>query len=171
MASTQGPENGAPEAGVEDFPTFFRREFPRLVLHLTVRGYEREADDAAVQAMTAAFDGWAGIERPAAWVRTVALRIAQRAQLQERRRGRREQAYAEQNPNPVQVGPSGALEISEQQAVVLKRIARLSPVRRSVVALAFDGCTVGEIAQQLDIAEATVRSHLRHARRALSETM
>jgi RNA polymerase sigma-70 factor (ECF subfamily) len=156
--------------GADDFATFFRREFPRLVLHLATCGFARQAEDAAEEAMHEAFKKWHTINEPDRWVRTVALRYAQRDALREGRRNVRDGAYVQQLVPSAMLGPEQKVEITEEQSSVLKRIEYMPFVRRWVVALAFDGYTVREIAAELGVVEATVRSHLRHARRTLGET-
>jgi RNA polymerase sigma-70 factor (ECF subfamily) len=151
----------------DEFAPFFRREFPRLVLHLRTRGFGKLAEDAAEEAMTEAFKHWKDITTPSAWVRTVASRLATRADDREQRRPLAESAYAHQSAQPEMFTPETAALLGEEQCNVLLCLQDMPPTRRHVVALAFDGRGIREIAHELGMAEATVRSHLRHARRAL----
>lgn len=153
----------------EDFAAFFRREYPGLVVHLGLRGYPRVAEDAAEEAMRDAYEKWHDIDKPAAWVRTAALRHAMRITQRERRGEAREDAYVRAAMAAQVDDPQGWAELSEERRAVFERIMTMPPERRQVVALAFDGYGIGEIARILGKAEATVRSHLRYARRELSD--
>jgi len=151
----------------DEFAPFFRREFPRLVLHLLVRGFGVYAEDAAEEAMREAYEQWADINAPAGWVRTVAVRIAGRAAERDRRRLQTEDAYRQQQWDPEVPTPEIAFALREQQSDILAQLKGMPPVRRRVLALVFDGYKVKEIAHELQVTEATVRSHVRHLREAL----
>jgi RNA polymerase sigma-70 factor (ECF subfamily) len=62
--------------------------------------------------------------------------------------------------------PHGVLAV-EGERLVLQALERLPATQRAVFALAYDDYTCADIGQILDLKEATVRSHLRHARTAL----
>jgi RNA polymerase sigma factor (sigma-70 family) len=154
----------------EDFPAFFRREFPRLVVYLRLWGFARQAEDAAAEAMHDAFAKWDDISKPAAWVRTVALRSAIADVDSGSRRTAREERYARSVLAAEVSDPHVASELGEEQCAVLSRLRDMPPKRRAVVALVYDGYPVCEIAEALNMEEPTVRSHLRHARTALDST-
>lgn len=63
------------------------------------------------------------------------------------------------------------ITLAEGQQNVLSVFRRLPLMQRLVLALIYDGFTCREIAEMLGITEATVRSHLRHARNNLKEMM
>jgi RNA polymerase sigma-70 factor (ECF subfamily) len=153
----------------DGFETFFRAQFPQLVLYLRLRGYEQYAADAAQEALAAAARNWHSVDAPSAWVRTAALRIAQRLAVREAERARRDRAYVEGSAGQEPCDPARAAELTEEQRVVLKKMQALPAMRRAVIALTMVGYSTGEIARELGIADATVRSHLRHARRALGQ--
>ena len=155
--------------GTDQFETFFRAEFPRLVLYLRLRGYEQHAADAAQEALAAAFRCWPGIDCPSAWVHSAAVRIAQRQAQRDAERAHRDRLYIEHNPAQEPCDPARAAEVTEEHRVLLKKIEALPAMRRTVIAMTMVGYTTGEVARELGIAEATVRSHLRHARRALGQ--
>jgi DNA-directed RNA polymerase specialized sigma24 family protein len=73
-----------------DFTAFFRAEYPALVRSLYLVLHDREqARDIAQDAFVQLFARWRRIsyyERPEAWVRQVAIRMAVRASRRERRR-------------------------------------------------------------------------------------
>ena len=150
----------------EDFAAFFRREFPRLVVYLGIRGFARQAEDAAVEAMHDAFEKWHDIDRPVAWVRTVALRSAVADLDRGGRRAAREEHCARSVLAVEVTDPQAVSVLTEQQCAVLRQLQAMPKKRREVVALVYDGYTVSEISDALAMDESTVRSHLRHARRA-----
>lgn len=151
----------------DDFPAFFRGQFAQLVVYLQARGFMRYAEDAAHQAMAEAYACWDRIENPLAWVRVAGVRIAGRALLRDQQRGLRDAGYLRLVMSQSIETPDAAAELAEEQLLVLETIKAMPKIRGTVVALAFDGYTVRQIAGELRIAETTVRSHLRHARQAL----
>lgn len=116
--------------------------------------------------MKEAYRQWSSIVAPAGWVRTVAVRIAGDAVKRDQRRIQVEGEYEHQAAWTAPVVPEYAVTLTEQEQAVLARLAGLPAARKRVLALTFDGYKVKEIANELDITEATVRSHLRHLRKA-----
>lgn len=57
--------------------------------------------------------------------------------------------------------------MGEERQEVLAALQSLPSGQRHVMALLFDGYTSSEVAQEMHVSVATVRSHLRHARRRL----
>lgn len=154
----------------EDYAAFFRREFPRLVVYLGLWGFARQAEDAAAEAMRDAFEKWHDIDTPPAWVRTVALRSAIAAMDSGSRRTAREVRYARSVLAADVSDPHVASELGEEQRAVLSQLEAMPAKRRAVVALVYDGYSIREIADMLNMQEPTVRSHLRHVRKALDAT-
>ena len=152
---------------IDKFPAFFDLEFPRLVVHLKVHGFGMYAEDAAEDAMSEAYRKWDTIDTPPAWVRSVAVRFAQRAYDRDRLRGLSESAYLRKRPSLAALTPEAAHDLTEEERGVFEQLQAMPEMRRRVVALVFDGYSVREIAHELGIAESTVRSHIRHARDAL----
>jgi RNA polymerase sigma factor (sigma-70 family) len=147
-----------------EFRDFFHEGFPRTVTWLLQAGFGlQEAEDAAAEAMTTFFVRRPVVGNPMAWVAKVAFRTASRS-ARRRRLGRDKAILAAQRDrrDPPQIG-AGQLD-----EVVLDLLARLTPARRQVVALAYQGFANEEIAEILDTKPATVRSHRRHARHQLS---
>jgi len=72
-----------------------------------------------------------------------------------------------------QPAPSGLdlAVFSEEQQRVLSLLRQLPPAQRIITALYYDGLSAEEIAGATGKPAATVRSHLRHARRALKEVI
>ena len=156
-----------------EFDEFFRRDYPLLVGFLVKLGFKREeAEEAAAEAMHQACKRWwvnDGPERiysPHGWVRTAAIRIASR---QVRR--------ARQAPLPAE-GANWAefiytdpdiAQINEENSALLRLLYKLPRKQRLVMAWHLDGFKDYEIAIQLDMELATVRSNLRHARDRLRQ--
>lgn len=151
------------------FEEFFSNEFGPLVAFLMKNGFERElAKDAASEAMTCAYKEWYRIELPRAWVRTVAYRIAlkqaQRALEESRRAAAGGWTMCEHyDVDVVEL----AVEIAEEDELLLRLLERLPPRQRIVMVWHLDGFDAKEISGHLGMPEATVRSNLRHARRRL----
>lgn len=145
------------------FVEFFRNEFGPLVAFLQKIGFEREsAEDAASEAMTCAYQSWYRIDQsPRGWVRKAAYRIA----CSQARRAREE---------PLRGVVGGwaiiahydvdAVETIEEHHLLLRLLQQLPHQQRLVMAWHLDGFDAKEISGQLDMAPATVRSNLRHAR-------
>lgn len=148
------------------FVSFFRERFGRTVVLLITMGASRaDAEDAAQEAMVLAWQKWESIDKPAAWVRTVAVRAYWRLVSTQ------PQTVSLEEPVPESIAGSGLSIFTEEQQHVLRLLRALPPKQRTVVALAYDGSTCQEIAMLLGISEATVRSHLRHARENLKGMM
>jgi RNA polymerase sigma-70 factor (ECF subfamily) len=116
--------------------------------------------------MIAAWQKWETIHEPAAWVRTTAARKLWKS--------------SQQLPPAAPIDDSTAhpasseqdlAVFSEEQQRVLRLLRQLPPAQRSIAALYYDGLSADEIAQATGRPAATVRSHLRHARRALKEVI
>jgi RNA polymerase sigma-70 factor (sigma-E family) len=152
---------GEPDA---EFVGFYRAEYPGLVrsMYLIVRDKE-QARDIAQEAFVQLFSRWRRIshyERPEAWVRRVAIRMAVRASRRERLRRRVEHEF-EASP------PSGPLDLD-----VLRAVAKLSGAQRAAVVLFyFEDRPVAEVAEILACSETTAKVHLHRARKRLSELL
>jgi RNA polymerase sigma-70 factor (ECF subfamily) len=149
------------------FEEFFKPGSARAIVLLIAMGASRaDAEDATQEAMILAWNQWDTIREPAAWVRRVAVRNYLRM-------GRRTHAQVvpltESVPHPGTDPDLGSFEGEEQQ--VLRLLRALPAGQRAVAALHYDGLTCEEIASVLCKTPATVRSQLRHARRALCEVI
>ena len=137
-----------------------------MVLLISAGASRADAEDATQEAMIQAWQQWESIREPAAWLRTVAFRAWSKQGNMQRF-------------NTVQLDdadrstvPDRDLSIfATEQQKVLRLLRALPPMQRAVAALFYDGAPCDEIAGLLDISEATVRSHIRHARKALKEMM
>jgi RNA polymerase sigma factor (sigma-70 family) len=143
------------------FASFFRERFSRTVILLIAMGASRaDGEDATQEAMILAWKQWESIGEPAAWVRTVAVRAFWKLSRMRRR------TVLLDNSAPEPVSESD-LSIFDEEQYVLLLIRGLPPRQRAVTALHYDGATGEEIATLTGMSPVTVRSHLRHARRAL----
>lgn len=143
------------------FASFFQERFSRTVLLLIAMGASRaDAEDAAQEAMILAWKRWDTIGEPTAWVRTVAVR----AYWKLLRTRTLTVPLDESTPEPVS---NSDLDMFGEQEQVLQLIRGLPPRQRTVIALYYDGSTCKKITELTGMPEGTVRSHLRHGRRAL----
>lgn len=125
--------------------------------------------NAAQDAMIEAYRKWGNIEKPRGFVRKVAARCAGDELDGEGARSTREAKFAFRSPLPTLPDPLALAELADEQQEVLKRIRVLSPTQQKVLALLFDGHDRHEIAKDLGVEDATVRSHVRNIRRLLDD--
>jgi RNA polymerase sigma factor (sigma-70 family) len=150
----------------DGFVSFFPEQFRKTAFLLIRMGASRvDAEDATQEAMVQALRKWDRVSKPAAWVTTVA--ICEWRKLLRRRSQTVSLDESVQEPVPA----SDLSVLSEEQQYVLGLFRALPFMQRCVVALLYDGYTRGEIADMLNISEATVRSHLRHACNNLKRMM
>jgi RNA polymerase sigma factor (sigma-70 family) len=98
-------------------------------------------------------------------MRTVAIR----SYLRQCRKQRHETLSFDCKAEPAVEADLGIF--AEEQRQVLRLLRALPEQQRTVLALYYDGLSYEEIADLLGISPATVRSHLRHARKTLKELM
>lgn len=161
MEAVKIPETPPPSTIDE----LFRREFPRLVRALSVVDGAEAAADAVQEAFIAADGRWRrvrSLDDPAAWVRRVAVN-----RLLNGRRNHRRRTEILAAVRPVVEGELDPLDLD-----LLAAVRSLPRQQRLVVCLHhLGGCTVAEVAADLDIAPGTVKSHLHDARSALRRTL
>jgi RNA polymerase sigma factor (sigma-70 family) len=152
-------------AEVAEFSKFYIENVPRLIAFLVCRGVSViDAADCAQETLIDAWRVWSTIEYPYAWCRRVARRKS--CELAQRRR---ETLFA----NPELAGsPLVAVSIDaeyfESKHEFLYWLARLDgDNQREVLAWTYDGAKPAEIAAELGMNPATVRSTLRRARATL----
>jgi RNA polymerase sigma factor (sigma-70 family) len=149
-----------------EFDEFFRRDLVPLIAFLSKAGFEREdARDAASEAMACAFWEWKSVQQPRAWVRKVAFRIAARQAQRSRESRLRMTERSRLILGNQQVDQMADVD---QRLRVLDLLDGLPPQQRVVMAWHLDGYSTSEIAEHMEIAVATVRSTLRHARHKLA---
>jgi RNA polymerase sigma factor (sigma-70 family) len=153
----------------EAFTWFFRAEYASVVRTVTVMLQDREqARDVAQEAFIQLMGHWGTVsayDRPEAWVRRVAIRLAMRGRHRDVMRRARERLS----------GPPQALDGAAGVPVALdlvSAIRRLPPAQRAAVALFYyEDQPVSEIAAIMDCTPSTVRVHLHHARERLGRLL
>lgn len=149
----------------------FRREFAPLVRALTLVAGDREAaadavQDAFVQAHRHR-DRVLGLESPTGWLRHVALN-----RIRNQHRGQQREAAALPRLAASDESPDDVGDTADAGREAAAMVAALPPQQRSTAAMYYllDQPTA-VIADHLGITEATVRSHLRAARKRLHEQL
>jgi RNA polymerase sigma factor (sigma-70 family) len=145
-----------------EFTVFYRDYLPRLVRFLAIDGAPVTlAAELAQEAMLELWRAWDTVQSPRAWTRTVASRawIRYRIQLPE---------LPADLPEPGPVVSAEDATAVEVRHDLLRLLRLLTPRERQIMARTYDGDTPAEIAAELQIAEATVRSTQRNARRKMS---
>jgi len=154
------------------FEDGFRDIYPRLVRTLMVACGDRELScDIAQDALAKSFANWKKVnelEMPSAWVKKVAIN-----QLKDEfRKQTKRKTYAS---NTLELSTIESIEKSlpTPMAVDFSRaLMELAPQQRIVAALSFvDDMSEAEIAQTMGISKGTVKTHLHHARNALSSSL
>ncbi|CAN5617458.1 SigE family RNA polymerase sigma factor [soil metagenome] len=148
-----------------EYAWFFRTEYEGVVRTArVVLGDAEAARDVAQEAFMQLYLHWKKVsryDRPEAWVRRIALRLAPRTLRRERLRGALERRA--QLPAPETVAGDDEL---------LDAIKRLSPAQKAAVALFYyEDRPISEISTILECSEGTARVHLHKARRRLGQLL
>jgi RNA polymerase sigma-70 factor, ECF subfamily len=159
-------EASLPTATGQDFESFYRREFPGLVVLARVIAGPALAEDVAQEAMLVACRRWDDVQSydsPVGWVRTVCMH---KAVSLVRRRGVEFRLLR-------QLGSFRSDTEASMGEDWFWRAVRALPLRQAqVVALHYAlGLPVAEVAVTLGCAEGTVKTHLSRARAALAESL
>lgn len=145
------------------FDVFYAESYRQVVGQVyALVGNVSDAEDLTQEAFGRAFSNWVRIQDydvPAAWVRRVAFNLAATGY---RRAGRRAVALMRLGaPEPV-------LPVSEEAIAVREALGRLPMRYRSVVVLHYlVDLSVQDVATELGIPPATVKTRLARGRRAL----
>lgn len=148
-----------------EFSALFRVEYPRVLRAMTLVLYDRsEAEDVTQDAFAQLHRHWGRVsryERPDAWVRTVAMRLAFRRVRREQVRWRFEREAAD--------GPY-LLDVDVGQRLDVVAAVRTLPARqRAVVTLFYlEDRPMEEVAAIVGCRPSTGWVHLHKARRALA---
>src|SRR5437763_13372360 len=134
----------------EAFETFFLAEHGSVLRTVQlILGDRQAAEDATQEAFYRLLVHWRKVsqyERPGAWVRRVAIRIAMRTRRRER--------FDE-------VELSGHEVESASRVDVQRALRALSAAQRAAVVLFYyEDCPVGEVATLMEISEGAVKTHL-----------
>lgn len=150
---------------VEDsYEWFFRAEFPQVVRTAYLVMYDQDgARDVAQEAFVQLLRHWAKVskyDKPEAWVRRVAIRLAVKAAKKQRRLSPFTDAddrhASSALPDPDLARAVAALPRNQRAAVVL---------------FYFEDRPVSDIAEILQCSEATAKVHLHRARKKLAERL
>jgi RNA polymerase sigma-70 factor (ECF subfamily) len=148
-----------PEACSEEYAALFRREFPTVVrtVFLVVRDAGR-AEELSQEAFIQLFRHWSKVseyDRPEAWVRRVAIRLAVRSARRERLR-----SLLERQATPSVTHESG-VDLTEA-------LGRLPISQRAAIVLHYyEDRPIAEVAEMLGCSANTVKSHLHRGRNNL----
>jgi len=144
-----------------EYTWFFRAEYPMVLRTVfLILGDRARAEDVAQEAFIQLLTHWKKVsryERPEAWVRRVAIRLALRASKRDRLRTLLERASPAERPAHV---PD--VDIANALAVL--------PVkqRACVLLFYFEDRPIAEIVEILGISEGSVKVHLHRARQRLA---
>jgi RNA polymerase sigma-70 factor (ECF subfamily) len=161
--SAKSPQHSARKG--DDFDGLFRHEFKAIArTAFLIVGDAAAAEEIAQEAFAKAWARWryvSHVDRPGAWVHTVAVRLALRANSR-RRRGVQLEALAQ---------GTRAFATDDQSLIpVVELLRSLSPMQRAVVALAVMGdVPIDEVAARVGCRPSTARVHLHRARARLAE--
>lgn len=148
-----------------EFAAFFGQQYPMLVKFLIRRGTSlSDAEDAAQTVFTRVFARRAEVQEPRAYCYQAVKNEV--ATLARRQRGDLDTALRWVGNRAER---SAAEDIYHQGEVdiVWDSLAILPPRQREVMARAYAGCRIGDIADALGISTSTIRSNLRHGRSTL----
>ncbi|MFC6882210.1 MULTISPECIES: RNA polymerase sigma factor [Actinomadura] len=150
------------------FPSYYRADFTPLIGFVMNLGAKpEEARDVAQEAMQAAMRRWPEIEYPRAFTRKAAERVYLR-DVQKARRVR--EAVLNDVGRRAATAPDVAVRQTGER-FALELLTLLPSEQRAVMAWTIDGYSCAEIAEITGHKPATVRSHLRHARRRLQREL
>ncbi len=150
----------AGEGDAPDYSVFFAREFPRVkrTVYLIIQDHGR-AEEISQEAFIQLLRHWGKVssyDKPEAWIRRVAIRLAVHTTTRERAR-----AFLERKATPTPV--------SHHDEPVLADALRSLPSgqRAALVLHYYEDHPIDEIARILECSENTVKSHLRRGRNRL----
>jgi len=152
--------------GDRSFDAFFRAEHRRLAALATVLCGDRETGcDLAQEALVRAYKEWdkvGGLERPGAWTRRVVVNLARDHARHRTVQRRRLPELAGRQARLV------AVDDAPHDAEFWAAVATLPDRQRTAVALFYVGDrSVGHVADEMGIAEGSVKTTLHQARKRL----
>ncbi|QXJ25859.1 RNA polymerase sigma factor [Actinomadura graeca] len=162
------PEHMAISSSMAAFEQYYRADIKPLIGFVIYLGAtEHEAQDIAQEAMKAALLSWPAIEHPKAFTRTVAQRQLRRS----RAKVQNETQALVSRTGPGGLAAAGTHTDEGLRQYLLQLLSLLPTEQRTVMAWTIDGFTPAEIAELTGHKPATVRSHLRHARKRLTQEL
>lgn len=153
-------------AELAEYSAFYMENVPRLINFLVSQGWQiSDASDRVQETMIDALPPtWASLEDPYAWCRKVAYRKACK-------QASRQSEAVVSDPEitgSLLIAANIDVEYLEARHELLYWLAQLrGDKQREVLVWTYDGATPAEIAAELEMSPATVRSTLRNARAAL----
>lgn len=149
-----------------DFDEYFVEQWPKLVSELDfILGSTDLARDVAQDAFIRQYVSWARLSRydkPGAWVRKVALRIAFRA---------RKNAFRSTSIEAAEQLAAEPIDV-DRATDVREAIKLLSPSQRTAIVLHYyRDLPVSEVASAMGCKESTAKAHLFQARKRLAQTL
>jgi RNA polymerase sigma-70 factor (ECF subfamily) len=153
----------------EEFSWLFAQEYRAIVRSVDVVLHDHaRAEEITQDAFVRLLESWGRVsryDRPGAWVRRVAIRLATKHAARERRRGTIERAGT-----VTTTGPSDLPDVGDRHDALWEGIRSLPPRQRAVVALYYlDDMPVSDVADIVGCSESTVSVHLHRARQRLAE--
>lgn len=167
------PAGAAPvlEVTVADFDEFFTAEYGRLVAVLTaLTGHRVVAEDLAQEAMVRAHQRWERIssyEKPAAWLRRVAINLAHNSRARRHAEQRALQRLA--GERPVWEVQLGADDGGDEFWAAVRRLPRRQAA--AVTLYYLEDRPVAQVADILGCAEGTAKALLHKGRTNLARTL
>jgi len=154
---------------VEQFESFFRREFPRMVaVAYAISGSRWAAEELAQEACLRAFRSWDSVsqyDKPGAWLRRVTINLSNSLLRRRVSEAKALQRYVTGGVEVIDSHPDEEVEFWE----LVKSLPRR---QREVIVLHYvDDMSSTEIAEILDISESSVRTHLQRGRETLVRTV
>lgn len=155
---------GGAGSAARTFEDLFRDEYPAVLRDAWfVLGDRESAKEVVNEAFTRLYVRWGRVsryDRPGAWVRRVAIRLAVKA-LDKRRR----------TSAPFQFDEAAERDLG-LTLDVRDAVAQLAPQQRAAVVLHyFDDLPLAEVASVLGVREGTVKAHLHQARGRLGSLL
>lgn len=170
--TTSPLEPGDSPDGEEDRDTAFSRFYRDSVVALVSRCIQfgvpaADAPGLVQELMVEIYQRWSEVRSPDAYARRVmAYRAADFLKISSRTSASDHMDVAH-HAQPLAAGLADELLVFDEEQLVLQVLAQLPPLQRAVFALVYDDFTPADIGAILNMKEATVRSHLRHARKTL----
>jgi RNA polymerase sigma-70 factor (ECF subfamily) len=155
----------------DEFVALFERQFPRLFRFLDrVSGDADLAADLAQEAFVKLHERGAMPDAPEAWLVTVAMNLFRNIRSMRARRGRLlTTARAESVLADAPRSPADAAVGDDERARVRRALDRLSERERQILLLHAGGYRYREIADALDLHEASIGTLLARAKRAFRD--
>lgn len=150
---------------VESFDAFYTREFPQMVsIVYALTGQRWAAEELAQEAFVRAYRNWdtvSGYDKPGAWVRRVTINLATSHLRRRVTEAKALALVALRQRIPLDPHP----ESTEALWAEVRGLPRRQ--RQAFVLHYVDGLSIAEIAEILDVAASTVKTHLQRGRQSV----